>query len=313
MAIAGRWRSIETQPPIMIRYLAMGKISDYALQRLVPPAEPGAVVKVAATAGVRPASATWLAPAPPRGHWMYQREIEIEICPNAFRELHFHGKRILWTGIEVWTNNAAARDSQLVYAIKPYSINWFGHASFRKPARSRREAELQLEAALSREDGNLAMALRSLSNDPFETGSDGFCARLANPSLVVWDNLVPVNHLVTVNYTIGQHATHAGDRPAWVFGMCHNFDSARAALIQEVQEDPKVNKVLQEIADDNMPALFDELLAPSAEQALAGWPGGADPRAARTVVTVFETLMRCASRKAGKELGKPRRLSGRGR
>jgi len=275
----------------------MGSVREKDLWRLLEPKKVGSLEPVGAASAMGRPTATAIRKKDD-GFWYYKtEEVPLEFWPNRFLEVPFDGGQVIWMGLEVKTKDFEWKRKHLSFALKPYSLNWYGSSAFRPAAKRKADVQRALKKKYEK-TGDLRAALQDLSYDPFETNRDYLTARLSAPTRLHWDGVKPLGEQFSfgrsVNYSFGSKGKE--NAPQWMFGVCDEYELARADLKTEILADIKLSRKLpMEPA-----AIFDASLEAAIRQALAGREGGsADNRIVYDVFRIFKGHMEAAAKRSG--------------
>jgi hypothetical protein len=272
----------------------MGLLKEKDLFKLLAPPEVGSRQKIGAAKAAMSPTATAIRKKND-GFWYYtDEETELTVWPNRFLEFPWsEGKRLFWVGLEVKTRNMAWKGKDLVFALEPYSLNWYGSGRLRAAAKDQKSVAKALAKRTGGDDTKLHESLGELPYDPFETDRKWLTARLDAPTRMHWDDLTPVDRQFAVgrslNYT-------AGKEPQWFFAVCEDLWAAEEGVKREVQ----LHRYFEEWTRDGPQDSIDSLLGRAVRQALAGRSGG--DKDARVVLRAGKILQR-AMEAAGKRTG----------
>lgn len=275
----------------------MGKLSDRDFWRRPQEIPGGTLQNVGALEAHRKATATDIRKEAD-GFWYYTtEEIELKLWPNRFLEVDFDGGHLIWMGLEIKTEDAALHGRDFALSLEPYSLNWFGHAPFRRAAKTKADMQRALRKAVQK-TGNLPAALQAISCDPFETNRDFRIARLSSPIRINWQDAEPIDDQFafgrSVNYAFGVNSAH--HKPNWMFGICDDFQQAVKDLKEELLHDLKLYRQLPMEPLE----IFNRTLDGAIQQALAGRKGGDKPkRVAYAVLKIMQNHMDAAAKRKG--------------
>lgn len=246
----------------------MGKIPDRAFWELLKPKEVGTPVRVGEAWASRKASATVAEKDEATGRWYFTgEEVAIRVWPNRFLEAPFGEGALIWMGLEVKTDRREWRGKDLVFALEPFGLNWYGHGRFRPALQDSGKRLGQLRRAMAA-GRSMAEALEAMTHDPFETSAKWLTARLKNPRRLHWEGLEPLGDQFAFGRS--RNYSYVSKPAAWLFGVCEDCDRAVREVRAEILEDPKlVARVPFEPLE-----VADAAIEASVRQALAGREGG---------------------------------------
>lgn len=274
----------------------MGKLSNRDFWTRPEPKAGGSLQPVGAMAARPRATATSIC-RESDGFWYYTEEIEVNLWPNRFLEVEFEGRHLVWMGLEVKSDDMSLSGKDFAFALSPYSLDWFGHARFRKAAKTKADMQRALRKALDK-SGDLSRALQEIACDPFETNRKILTARLTSPVRMDWAATATVDSQYaygrSINYSFGANSKHFS--PTWMFGICDNFAQAAAGIREELQSDPKLYRQLPM----DLLEIFDSTLDAAIQKALAGRHGGDEKkRVSYTVLRIMNQTMEAAGKRKG--------------
>lgn len=275
----------------------MGKLSNQNFWRLPNQIPGGTLQPIGALEAHRGATATDIR-KDADGFWYYSTdEIPVKLWPNRFLEVDVPDGHLIWMGLEVKTDDIALRGRHFAFSLEPYSLNWFGHAPFRRAAKTKADMQRALRKA-QQKLGDLPSALQAITWDPFETNRKFLTARLTSPIRINWADAKALDEQYTfgrtINYAFGVNSAH--HKPNWIFGICDDFNQAAADLKRECLTDLKLyRQLVMEPLD-----LFESALHGAIQQALAGRKGGdKKKRVAYKVIDILRNHMEAASKRSG--------------
>lgn len=273
----------------------MGKVREADLWRLFETQEVGSLENTgSAQARWRP-TATAIRKAE-NGYWVYTpQEVELGCWPLRFLELPLGEGRLMWMGMEVQTTDKEWSRKQLTFALKPYSLNWYGSAALRPAAKQKADVTRAIQKLLDL-GHSMVEAMDLIAYDPFETNRAWITARIRSPRRAHWEEASQEGgaegfaYRKNQNYSFG--AKGSAHSPQWMFGVCEDFEQARADLRVELLGSPKyARKMLT-----NPEALVEEKLACSIRQALGGVEGTQrDRRAADKAFDIYQAHMEASA------------------